>query len=83
MFKKPYQDFKDEDHYVGNIWGWKVSIISGVGLVLLLGLFWYRYTYHYVPVSERSSEEEHPLFKNAEKDPKTKELKEIERENEN
>ncbi len=83
MFKKPYQDFKDEEHYVGNIWGWKVSIISGVGLILLLCLFWYRYTYHYVPVSERSSEEVHPLFNEANKEAPNKDLKEIEVENEN
>ena len=36
----------DEDFYMGNMWGWKVSYI-GLGLmVFLLALYFYRITYH-------------------------------------
>ena len=37
--KLVFGDFKDE--YMGNIWGWKFSIISFIGLLLVGGLAFY------------------------------------------
>ena len=36
----------DEDYYMGNIWGWKVSLIGLGVIVFLLALYFYRVTYY-------------------------------------
>lgn len=47
----------DEDEYLGNMWGWKVSYI-GLGLLtFLIALYFYRATYYpqnveHVPINQ-------------------------------
>ncbi len=36
----------DPDEYLGNMWGWKVSYIGLGLLVFLIGLYYYRVTFH-------------------------------------
>jgi predicted MFS family arabinose efflux permease len=51
MFRyfKEYWGVKDDEEYLGNIWGWKVSYIGLALIVALLALYAYRVTYHPVP----------------------------------
>ncbi|MEN0003676.1 MAG: hypothetical protein AAF798_06020 [Bacteroidota bacterium] len=41
-----------EEHYPGNIWGWKFSLFGLVVIVLLLGLMIYRHITLDVPFGE-------------------------------
>ena len=34
----------EEAEYIGNIWGWKVSLLSLAFIVLMLLFVWYRYS---------------------------------------
>lgn len=44
-------DKKDpfDGDYVGNIWGWKFSLLGLALILLLLGVMWYRHTTLGVP----------------------------------
>lgn len=47
-FSKELSENEDQ-HYVGNVFGWKISLI-GLIIILFFVLFaWYRKTYHYNP----------------------------------
>lgn len=44
--KEPPQIFKDpfDGEYIGNIWGWKISLIGLAVMVFLSLVVWYRYS---------------------------------------
>ncbi len=45
----------DEDEYLGNMWGWKVSYWGLGVLVFLIALYYYRITFHPQPVEEQTT----------------------------
>jgi len=47
------KDFKDEQGYVGNIWGWKFSLFSLILILVMLSVMGIRYCY-----LEQSSQED-------------------------
>ncbi|MCH2023468.1 MAG: hypothetical protein MK207_13415 [Saprospiraceae bacterium] len=58
-----FGDFKDE--YMGNIWGWRFSIISLIGLLLVGGLAFYGIYTGKIDPSQFNKDNESSLFKNS------------------
>ena len=44
----------DEDEYLGNMWGWKVSYWGLGVLVFLIALYYYRITFHPLPIEKQT-----------------------------
>ena len=58
-----FGEFKDE--YMGNIWGWKFSIISLIGLLLVGGLAFYGIYTGKIDSEEFIKDNESSLFENS------------------
>ena len=61
--KLVFGDFKDE--YMGNIWGWKFSIISFIGLLLVGGLAFYGIYTGKIDSEELLKDNQSSLFENS------------------
>ena len=45
----------DPDEHLGNMWGWKVSY-WGLGIIVfLIALYYYRVTFHPLPVDDKTT----------------------------
>jgi len=55
QLKKRLTQDPDEQEYMGNIWGWKFSII-GLVLIILFGfLLWYRVNVMDIPINKQEA----------------------------
>lgn len=55
QIKKRLTQDPDEQEYIGNIWGWRFSIIGLVIVILFSILLWYRTSVMGIPINEQEA----------------------------